>query len=57
MSVAMTISLEEILALGVGERLELVQRVWDSIAAESNSLPLTSRQPSTDPGISKPRSW
>jgi putative addiction module component (TIGR02574 family) len=40
----MTVSLEEILALDVGERLELVQRIWNSTAAEPDSLPLTEAQ-------------
>jgi putative addiction module component (TIGR02574 family) len=32
--------LEEILQLPVEERLELVQRIWDSIAASPEAVPL-----------------
>jgi putative addiction module component (TIGR02574 family) len=40
----MTVSLEEILSLSVAERLELVQQIWDSIAATPDSLPITEAQ-------------
>jgi putative addiction module component (TIGR02574 family) len=40
----MSVSLAEILALSVEERLELVQQIWDSIATELDGLPLTEAQ-------------
>jgi putative addiction module component (TIGR02574 family) len=33
--------LSEILKLSVSERIQLVEDIWDSIAAETNTLPLT----------------
>ena len=39
-----TIRLEEIFQLSVAERLDLVQKIWDSIAASLEALPLTEAQ-------------
>ncbi len=39
-----SIPLDEILALPTEERLRVVERIWDSIAAEPESLPLTEAQ-------------
>lgn len=39
-----TISLADILQLSVPERIQLVQDIWDSIAAEPEELPLTDAQ-------------
>jgi putative addiction module component (TIGR02574 family) len=39
-----TVSLTEILQLSVPERIQLVQDIWDSIAAESEELALTDAQ-------------
>ncbi len=39
-----TVNLEDILKLPVSERLRLVEEIWDSIAAESEQLPLTEAQ-------------
>ena len=36
--------IEEILRLSVEERIRLVETVWDSIAAQPESLPLTEAQ-------------
>ena len=36
--------LPEILRLSVSERIQLVEDIWDSIAAESEGLPLTDEQ-------------
>jgi putative addiction module component (TIGR02574 family) len=33
--------LSEILKLSVSERIQLVEDIWDSIAAETDTLPLT----------------
>lgn len=35
------IPLEEILKLPLEERLDLVERIWDSIAADQDTLPLS----------------
>ncbi len=35
------IPLSEILKLTVAERLQLIESIWDSIAAEPDSIPLT----------------
>lgn len=35
------ISLNEILKLPLEERLDLVERIWDSIAADQGALPLS----------------
>jgi putative addiction module component (TIGR02574 family) len=40
----MTISLAEILELSVAERIQLVEDIWDSIAASPTQLPLTDEQ-------------
>lgn len=39
-----TIRLEDIFQLSVAERLDLVQKIWDSIAASPEALPLTEAQ-------------
>ncbi len=39
----MSVAIEEILNLGVKERLELIEERWDSIAAHPEALPLMSR--------------
>ena len=36
--------LSEILKLSVSERIQLVEDIWDSIAAETDTLPLTDTQ-------------
>jgi putative addiction module component (TIGR02574 family) len=40
----MSVRIEEILSLSVKERLELIEEVWDSIASDPASIPLTSAQ-------------
>ena len=40
----MSVRIEEILSLSVKERLELIEEVWDSIASDPGSIPLTSAQ-------------
>ena len=40
----MSVAIEEILNLGVKERLELIEEIWDSIAAHPEALPLTPAQ-------------
>jgi putative addiction module component (TIGR02574 family) len=40
----MTISFDEILGLSVPERIQLVEDIWDSIAASPESLPITDAQ-------------
>lgn len=40
----MNTHLEEILALPVGERIKLVEDIWDSIAAVPEAVQLTSSQ-------------
>ena len=37
----MSVALEEILSLGVKERLELIEEIWDSIAANPEAVPVT----------------
>jgi putative addiction module component (TIGR02574 family) len=59
------IPLSEILKLTVAERLQLIESIWDSIAAEPNTVPLTDEvreeldrrliDAETNPGIG--RSW
>lgn len=39
-----TIPMEEILKLSVAERIQLVEDIWDSIAADPDSLPLGGEQ-------------
>ena len=39
-----TIAMAEILKLSVAERIQLVEDIWDSIAADPDSLPLTAEQ-------------
>jgi putative addiction module component (TIGR02574 family) len=40
----MSVAIEEILNLGVKERLDLIEEIWDSIAAHPETLPLTAAQ-------------
>jgi putative addiction module component (TIGR02574 family) len=40
----MSVAIEEILNLGVKERLELIEEIWDSIAAQPEAIPLTASQ-------------
>jgi len=40
----MSVAIEEILNLGVKERLELIEEIWDSIAAHPEAVPLTAAQ-------------
>lgn len=40
----MSVAIEEILNLGVKERLELIEEIWDSIAANPDAVPLTGAQ-------------
>jgi putative addiction module component (TIGR02574 family) len=56
--------LPEILKLSVSERIQLVEDIWDSIAAEPDALPLTEEQreeldrrlaeAESKPGVGKP---
>lgn len=39
-----TIPMSEILKLSVSERIQLVEDIWDSIAADPDTLPLTDEQ-------------
>ena len=39
-----TVNMQEILKLPVAERIELVEAIWDSIAASPESLPVTTAQ-------------
>jgi putative addiction module component (TIGR02574 family) len=39
-----TLSISDLLHLSVAERIQLVEDLWDSIAAESDALPLTEAQ-------------
>lgn len=39
-----TIRLEDILQLSVAERLDLVEKIWDSMAASQEALPPTEAQ-------------
>lgn len=39
-----TVRLEDILQLSVPERLDLVEKIWDSITATPEALPLTEAQ-------------
>lgn len=40
----MTVRLDDILRLSVPERVQLVEDIWDSIAASPDSLPVTDEQ-------------
>lgn len=40
----MSVAIEEILNLDVKERLELLEEIWDSIAAHPEAVPLTAAQ-------------
>lgn len=61
----MSVAIDEILNLGVKERLELIEEIWDSIATHPEAIHLTSaqrreldrrkREHSRDP--SKARPW
>ncbi len=39
-----SVPIEELLKLSVAERIQLVEDLWDSIAADPESLPLTEAQ-------------
>ena len=39
-----SVDMQEILKLSVAQRLELVEAIWDSIAAAPESLPVTAAQ-------------
>ncbi|CAA9337693.1 MAG: hypothetical protein AVDCRST_MAG68-3449 [uncultured Gemmatimonadetes bacterium] len=59
------IPLSEILKLSVAERLQLIESIWDSIAAEPDAVPLTDEvreeldrrlaEAAANPGVG--RSW
>ena len=38
------VNLDEILRLPVKERIDLVERIWDSIAADADPVPVTPEQ-------------
>ena len=40
----MTITLSDIRKLSVAERIQLVEDIWDSVAAEPRDLPITEAQ-------------
>jgi putative addiction module component (TIGR02574 family) len=40
----MSVRIEDILALSVKKRLELVEEIWDSLASNPEAIPLTSAQ-------------
>lgn len=40
----MSVAIEEILNLGVKERLQLIEEIWDSIASHPEAVPLTAAQ-------------
>ena len=40
----MSVAIEEILTLGVRERLELIEEIWDSIASHPEAITLTAAQ-------------
>ncbi len=40
----MSVAIQEILNLGVKERLELIEEIWDSIAEHPEAVPLTVAQ-------------
>ena len=40
----MSVSIEQILNLSVKKRLEVIEEIWDSIASEEATIPLTSAQ-------------
>jgi len=60
----MSIQIEEILSLSVKKRLELIEEIWDSIAADPTAIPLSSlqrreldrrkREHRSDPSAAKP---
>lgn len=59
-----TIPFSGILKLSISERIQLVEDIWDSIAAEPNAVPLTEAQreeldcrladAAANPGVGKP---
>lgn len=40
----MSIAIDELSKLPLPERLQIVERLWDSIAADAERLPLTAKQ-------------
>ena len=40
----MSTSIDELSKLPLSQRLEIVEKLWDSIAADAERLPLTTRQ-------------
>jgi putative addiction module component (TIGR02574 family) len=44
----MSVAIEEILNLGVKERLELIEEIWDSIAAHPEAISLTAQRKELD---------
>lgn len=38
------VDLSEILQLPVAERIDVVQEIWDSVAADTDAVPLTAEQ-------------
>jgi putative addiction module component (TIGR02574 family) len=40
----MSVSKDDILALSVSERIQLVEEIWDSIATKPETVPLTGAQ-------------
>ena len=38
------VDLSEILRLPVSDRIDVVQQIWDSVAADADSVPLTQEQ-------------
>lgn len=38
------VDLSEILRLSVDERIDVVQQIWDSVAADTDAVPLTPEQ-------------
>ena len=40
----MSVRIEEILSLSVRDRLELIEEIWDSIASNPETVPMTSAQ-------------
>jgi putative addiction module component (TIGR02574 family) len=59
-----SVPIEELLNLSVAERIQLVEDLWDSIAADPEAIPLTDAQKAeldrrleqhkTDPGSASP---
>ncbi|HEY2930341.1 MAG TPA: addiction module protein [Acidobacteriota bacterium] len=40
----MSVSVKDILALSVSERIQLIEEIWDSILAEPELIPVTAAQ-------------